>query len=403
MTELLVQQYLRSGKSLDALKFEHGVNYRILNGKISLTYDQIEAKESDPIACECRGLVLYENTYDICCYGFKRFFNHGQGEAATIDWDSAEFISKLDGSLAICYWDQFQNKWCVATRSMPEAGGNVNNINMTFAELFDHTVNNIKNKTLLWNRTPDINLLMVDCGINNNVYATKSLNVKSLTFMFELVSPFNRIVCKYDNPELYLLGVRDIVNHQELNPNNFKFTNFNVKYPQTYSFKSLDDMFTVIKEWNPLEHEGLVVRDKYFNRIKIKTPAYLAAAHLRDSVVASVRSCVEIILLGKEDDVMTLVPPQIVERIIKLKAAIRQIIVDTQAEYDRLKDIENIKEFAIEAQKYHYSAPLFAIRRNKTANVNDFILKNHLKDNKFSDSFLDHIYELAKKIDSSII
>ena len=389
MPELLVQQYLRSGKTLDALKFEHGINYRILNDKISLTYDMIESKESDAVACECRGLVLRESTYDIVHFPFKRFFNLGQNEAATIDWDSAEFISKLDGTLCIVGWDDVQSKWCVATRSMPEAGGNVNSIDMTFAELFDHAVAQIYEPIIGESKSLNIQGLM---NGGNKYY----------TYMFELVSPFNRIVCKYDNPKLYLLGVRNITTHQELNPKDFSFLNFNIKQPQTYSFNNLDDMFSIIKDWNPLEHEGLVVRDKYFNRIKVKTPAYLAAAHIRDSVVASTRSCVEVILLGKEDDVMTLIPPQIGERIMKLKAAIRQIIIDTQAEYDRLKDIENIKEFALEAQKYHYSAPLFAIRRNKAVDVRSFI-DGHLKENKFADSFLDHLYDMAKKIDSSII
>ena len=100
--ELLVQKYLRSGKSLGDLYRDHGVKSHVGNGKIGLNYDQIEAKESDPLACECRGLVLCESSFDVVAMPFRRFFNMEQvGVAAEIDWQSAKFYDKLDGTCLI--------------------------------------------------------------------------------------------------------------------------------------------------------------------------------------------------------------------------------------------------------------------------------------------------------------
>ena len=56
---LLVQKYLETHTFGDLAK-EHGVyaSFSKSGHKFSLNYDQIEAKESDPLAQECRGLIL---------------------------------------------------------------------------------------------------------------------------------------------------------------------------------------------------------------------------------------------------------------------------------------------------------------------------------------------------------
>src|SRR5271170_4102940 len=100
---LLVQEFLRTRTFGDLIR-EHGVYASVSKSghKFSLNYDQIEAKETDPLAQECRGLILApvdgkplycEITSDgkhhyedigpgettILAYPMKRFFNHGQG------------------------------------------------------------------------------------------------------------------------------------------------------------------------------------------------------------------------------------------------------------------------------------------------------------------------------------
>src|SRR6185312_1760736 len=56
---LLVQEYLKN-HSLKQLQEDHGVyaSFAKSGQQASFNYDQIEAKESDPLSQECRGLVL---------------------------------------------------------------------------------------------------------------------------------------------------------------------------------------------------------------------------------------------------------------------------------------------------------------------------------------------------------
>lgn len=106
---MLVQKYLMF-KSLQELEAEHGVKHRISQHKISLNYDQIEAKDSDPLAQECRGLILTPvqgsivteaplGETRILARPFDRFFNLGQEAAVPVGLDHPEtrFYEKMDG------------------------------------------------------------------------------------------------------------------------------------------------------------------------------------------------------------------------------------------------------------------------------------------------------------------
>src|SRR6516164_7074104 len=131
---LLVQKFLETHSFGDLAK-EHGVyaSFSKSGHKWSLNYDQIEAKESDPLSQETRGLILAAEdgksflsqavmlngklSYDhiipgktkILAFPMKRFFNYGQGCAVNIDWSDPNLavLEKLDGTLCIVYFDPF--------------------------------------------------------------------------------------------------------------------------------------------------------------------------------------------------------------------------------------------------------------------------------------------------------
>lgn len=65
MKELLVQRYLRSGGSAESLLADHGVRLKPHNGKASLIYDQLAGNETDPLAVQCRGLILRLDSWDV--------------------------------------------------------------------------------------------------------------------------------------------------------------------------------------------------------------------------------------------------------------------------------------------------------------------------------------------------
>lgn len=386
--ELLVQTYLHSGKDLNQLKLEHGINYRITNGKISLSYNQIEAKESDILAQQCRGLILYEGTYDICALPFFRFFNFGQGTAAKIDWESAKYQEKLDGSLLIVYFDKNQTKWMCATRQMPEAEGIVQDTGFAFSQLVEKAINKLS--------FINLNEFMIATTlISSNIeFEYSNLDWKDLTFCFELCSPYNRVVCLYDDIKLFLLGVRNNKTHEELNTKYFADCLL-IDRPKEYIFNDVQDTIKAIQSWKPLEQEGIVVVDKFFNKIKIKNPSYVAYNHMRDSLSTSWRGCVEIVLLGQEDDIIPMMSEHIANRLIKIKKLVRDIIIQINYDYDQIKHIDEMKTFALEANKSLWSAPLFALKRKKVKNINEFIIGT----NGISVSIIDQILFLCEKID----
>ncbi|MEK6883239.1 MAG: hypothetical protein AABY22_26670, partial [Nanoarchaeota archaeon] len=114
---LNIQKYLLT-HSLNDLQVEHGVYTRWSTKnpcKFSLNYDQLEVTDSEIISQECRGLVLECNssvagnnfvtvgTTKILAHGMNRFFNHGQGAAANVNFSDPEtkILEKLDGTLLI--------------------------------------------------------------------------------------------------------------------------------------------------------------------------------------------------------------------------------------------------------------------------------------------------------------
>jgi len=411
MLQLLVQKYLENHTFGDLAR-DHGVyaSFSKSGHKFSLNYDQIEAKESDPLAQECRGLVLSAKTgesflskavpvngklsYDdispgvttILAYPMKRFFNHGQGSAATIDWSDPKLavLEKLDGTLCIVYHDPFTDKWCVATRSVPEADLLMDNGLFTFRTLFEKA-------------------LVETTGYEFDVF-TRFLE-KSYTYCFELTTPYNRIVVEYKNNGVTLLAVRGLVTLTELD---FKHPVVDLlptclPLVQGHSYTTVDELVSWVSSLNPMEHEGVVVRDGQFNRIKVKNAAYVAYNKVRDALATSPRNMVELILSEKDDDVVSFLPEEIVKNLQSIKVGIQKVIKKHDEAYQLAKaEADKIlpgdkKTFAIlvTKDKELWTAPFFQMFDGKALNMKDFIAKNR-KDGTWGNSFLDKMLELSK-------
>ena len=395
MKTLLVQDYLRSGKSFDDLAVEHGVYARVTNGKISLNYDMIEAKESNPLACQCRGLVLEENTYNVVGYPFNRFFNYGGQDhliSKDFDWNSAKMVSKLDGTMACVY--NHKNRWYIGTRSRCEADVPMEDGINTFAMLFDIAVNEMYKKIEPIEIRLDIQDLM-------NSFGEKA---KDYTFCFEITSPYNRIVCKYVDISLTLLMVRNNLTFLEEDPKvwlNDKTDYFGLKTPEEYSFNNPSHMVEIVNSWKPEEHEGVVLVDKNFNRIKVKNISYCLYNKMRDSLSTSVKGCVEAILLGKDDDLIGMMPAMISDRLIRLKPVIQSVLKQVEVDFNDIKHVDNMKEFASYAEFKLWPAALYALKRKKVSNLHEFACGKQI-DGKISSSALETMLSLCEKIDPTI-
>lgn len=413
---LLVQKFLEN-KTFGDLAKEHGVyaSFSKSGHKWSLNYDQIEAKESDPLAQECRGLILAQedglpvfvtgttssdgkgvSTRDLTCpgktrilaYPMKRFFNHGQGSAADIDWSDPKLavLEKLDGTLCIVYFDPFTNQWCVATRSVPEADLLMDNGLFTFRTLFEKAFEDTT-------------------GFSFNGPIGEGLRPE-WTYCFELTTPYNRIVVNYPNNRVTLLAVRDLNSLQEIDPSSAMKRDLipNMPIVQAHTYTSVNELLDWVSSLNPMEHEGVVVRDSNFNRIKVKNAAYVAYNKVRDALGTSERNCIELILAEKDDDVIPMLPEEIANNLKKIKENLQKVIMKYDSVYylmmlnlKALGETSNKKEFArlVKRHENMWSAPFFAMFDGKVSNMRDFIQKNK-KEGTWPNSFLDKLLELSK-------
>lgn len=398
-----VQQFLLT-HSLADLDTLHGVKARLCarGHKVSLNYDQIEAKDDDVIAQECRGLILTTvqpgsikldailGPTKVLARPFRRFFNLGQPAAAPVDMyhPDTRFYEKLDGTLTLLYFDTVVGEWHVATRSVPESDLTIDGFGeFTFRTLFERAC-------------------IDTVGMDFDVF-TGTLR-KDNTYIFELTTPMNRIVVDYREYGITLLGARDNLYGYEYDPLVLAKT-IGVPSAPVFRFGNIQEMVDFVSSRNPQAHEGIVVCDPSFNRVKVKNPGYLALNKVRDSVMNSPRGLVELTLLEKLDDALPLFPPHIQERGVKIREAFgdllrahRMAYEACKAEADRNAPIfnpmspalvkEHRKAFAISVQTSGgWMAPMMDQYQGKCDGLMDWIMKKRQPDGGWSNSFLDTI------------
>jgi hypothetical protein len=345
--ELEVQKFLRlhgdmPEHNLSILQTDFGI-YTKKHPKfpelVQFNYDMIESfkNKNHPIVKECRGLILNsEDNWNVVAYPFNRFANYGEDWADEIDWNSAQVQEKIDGSLIIVYY--YGYKWNAATRNSPNASGNVGNFDITFCELF-------------WQYF-------------YAEYNMQQLNTL-LTYMFELVDPKNRVVVDYKQGNIYLVGIRGNLSNQEIPVSSVEF-NCPFNTVNSFPLKSFDEIIEASKILNPLEHEGYVVVDKFFHRVKIKSPKYVLIHHMKDGF--GIRRIIDLIKLGETNEVLSYFP-EYLKLFKKVEDKINQFSEDYEHIYSKYKDIESQKEFALQVIKYGQSSVLFSLRKGiiKTA------------------------------------
>ena len=220
-----------------------------------LKYEQGLSPEESPIVKQARGTCFeYIPGQDprIICAGLLRFYNHWKLSVIDpIDWASARVQNKLDGQAIKMYKVAGKDYW------NSNAAFGVNDESMSIR---DH---NVPNYRVLLEKAKGTDLDWI------------SKVPDGWTLWFELCSPYNTIVCEYKEIKLWFLGARD-ENGDEHWAAEIK-ERFGMPYdlPEEYDVHSLDEVFDLIKDWKCRDKEGVVVVDKYFHRIKVKTPEYL--------------------------------------------------------------------------------------------------------------------------------
>lgn len=342
------QEHLRNGGTLSELQTLWGIESRrhgTYPNLVQLKYNQISSPMHEAVVQESRGLILdQDDDWRIIAWPFRKFFNAGEPHAATIDWTTARVQEKLDGSLMILYW--YDGAWQVATSGMPDAAGPVHGTQTPFKQLFWDT----------W-------------------FAAKwplpVLPSKGHTLLFELMSPYNRVVVEHSTPTLSLVGMRSIYTGNELPAATRTAYNPVREFP----LRNLDDVMATFEAMSPLTQEGYVIVDAAFNRIKVKHPGYVALHHLRSSF--STRRLVEVIRSGDVEELKAYFP-EWHDTIDGVKAAYDALVVQLEGDYETLRGIEDRKDFALAAKLSPYPATHFMLRDGHATSVKDALKSIHI-------------------------
>ena len=346
---------------------------------IQFSYDQIESPKDHPIVRECRGIILDScNNWNVVAYPFNRFFNYGEGYADEIDWTTARVQEKVDGSLIIMY--HYDDKWHVATRGSIDASGTVGDWKKvgtdqpwTFKDLFWAAAN-------FW--------------LTDRLEKLDHLN--DFTLMFELTSPLNRIVCDYTKMDikdaldgmgsrLTLIGVRHNNTLQE-----HSLAPFNINYGldliklyivKKFPLTSFDEVIKSAEELNPLKMEGYVVVDANFNRVKIKSPKYVALHHLRDGF--GTRRLMELIQLGDDEEFLSYFP-EFIDQFKYYKQNYEKLLLTMHADWSKVTIKMDCmheptqKDFALEAVKCRVPGFLFMHRKDMNVGPKEYLKNMHV-------------------------
>lgn len=402
---LLVREYLKD-HTFQQLEDEHGVCARpnATGDKYALNYDQILAKSGNRVAEQCRGLVIRPLHFkriresknwkdvvvgytEVLAWPMNRFYNFGDAACAPVDWSDHDLrvYEKVDGTCIIAYWDALHDRWHCGTRSVPEADlpinvGNLEIGDMTFSQLFLKaliaTREETSGKPVDWE---------VD-GIDKVVHLNKEL-----TYVFELVSPWNQIVVQYEQPRVYLLAARNTVTGKEIPIESLRLQH--VLRPKTWHIKDVATLSCFVDAANPSQCEGAVVCDSQFRRMKVKNKSYVLAHKSKDTVTSSVRNALECVILEKVDDIAPLVPANVQQTLFKMQAEYAKFCCDMDHAFNQLRDEANgnRKSFALKVQASgHWQAPFFNLWENRSVNVRDWI-KKMAEGGKLSSGTLDTI------------
>jgi hypothetical protein len=244
-----------------------------------LMYSQLNSDFSNPIVRECRGSIFTINNgkVECVCMPFFKFGNYGESYADIININSLSATEKIDGSL-IKVW--YHNGWHVSTNGTIDAYTAMisNYPDKSFGDVFDEAIE--------YNNEQFFSIL--------NPY---------FVYMFELVSPYTRVVVPYANIELYLLSARNMITFMETPyiTASEQLKSLGVKIPQKFPLNTIEDCLSYVQIFDK-NHEGIVVCDDMFHRVKIKSPEYLIAARAANNGVMGLATALDLIRHNAVDD-----------------------------------------------------------------------------------------------------
>ena len=258
------------------LKIKEDGPYVIFN------YDQLRSDFNRTIVREARGIIFRKGQWENpVCWAFNKFGNYGEGWVEDINWDTAFVTEKIDGSLMKVWWD---GEWNISTNGTIDAfKADIGDIKFdSFGEYFIDTLLNYYSNS-------------------SEFYCHLDVDY---TYMFELVGPYNRVVIPYEEPAIYFIGARDKTTGEEFYCSKTVAGALGMgrfKLPKQYPFNTLEHCIKITENF-PWDAEGMVACDAQFNRVKIKSPAYVMAHFARNNNVINRKHLINIILTNEVEE-----------------------------------------------------------------------------------------------------
>ena len=220
--------------------------------------------------------------------------------------DLAVVETKEDGSLMKVYY--YDGEWRVGTNGT------------IFAENAELNAGPYKNFRQLFDAVAE------KCGLDFS-----RLN-RYYTYIFELCSEFNQVVCPQSEIRLIHIGTRNNRTFQEVE------TDIGIPHPQRYALSSLEDCIAMAKTFD-FTKEGFVVKDKNYNRIKVKSEDYVRVHRLANNGSMTEERAIELIRENELDEFFTYFP-HYKEYIGRIKAKIAALSYTIDKDISRARVIK---------------------------------------------------------------
>ncbi len=350
--KLLIQKFCQEHKDWEEILQEapYYLKIRKDNGYVLFTYTLGFTDFSIPLCKECRGIILDElNNFKPVCVPFYKFFNFGEPYADEIDWDSAEVQEKVDGSLCKIWYGRD-------------------------GELIFST-----NGTIYGDKAECVNIYQDDISFGDLMREAMPSSVPipvNATHMFELTSKYNKILVEYEGaPRLTYLGSRKLDTFKECH---YPCLETSFKTPKLYSLKNIEEVKRASAQITDLSEEGFVVVDKNFNRIKVKSPYYVAVAHAV-SKVSSFKGIIKLLKNEEVDEILTYCLKEEQEKVKEVRENLISMAKIISMIFYHYNKIEDQKEFAFEVKKYSYNSLLFKKRKDPNIKIYNELLEMNSK------------------------
>lgn len=280
MCNTLLGEFCKTHNNWEELLTEEPYHLKVKRDDdyVMFSYNQLCSDFTNPMVQEARGIIFKEGEWNYpVCWAFNKFGNWGESYVPELDWNNTWVSEKIDGSLIKVWW-KWHGGWHVSTNGTIDAYkaelGTVKYA--TFGNYFEDTI-----KKYYGSFDDFVEDLDVNC-----------------TYMFELVGPYNRVVIPYEEPALYFLGAKNKFTGKEVHDAS-ELTK--LPRPEIFPLTSINDCIKLAANFD-WDKEGFVACDGNFNRVKIKSPAYVKAHFARNNSVINKKHLINIIISNEIEE-----------------------------------------------------------------------------------------------------